>query len=209
MLRLRIKDFFKILFQKGPLLTFKLLVSTFKDRFSNKPFAKETKPSAQDITPELPPYIPSRYQPLVEILRKVPFSREDVFVDVGAGKGRAMIIASNAGYTKVKGIELSRPLYIKASKVLEKANLNYELINSDILDYEISKEDSLFYIYDPFADNILEAFLNKLNSSEQKGRILYHNNINNKHDLFLKFSRISLDSSYEIMGNHYSLFHLN
>jgi len=209
MFLLRIKDFFKTLLDKGLLSTLKLLFSTVKDRLSDKPFARETLFEAQDDNPEIPPYLPSRYQPLIEVLEKIPFTNEDVFIDVGAGKGRAMIIASNMGFKKVKGIELSRPLFIKANKILEKANLNFELINSDILDYKFKEEDNFFYLYDPFQDDILKAFLNNLVQSNLKVRILYHNNISNKSELFCKFPNISLNSSYEIMGNHYSLFHLN
>tara|TARA_Y100000590_G_scaffold446052_1_gene579045 strand:- start:41092 stop:41736 length:645 start_codon:yes stop_codon:yes gene_type:complete len=209
MLLLRIKDFFKTLLDKGFLSTLKLLFSTFKDRVSNKPFARETVFEPQDVNPEISPYLPSRYEPLVEVLKRISFSSKDVFVDVGAGKGRAMIIASKMGFKKVKGIELSRPLFIKANKILEKANLNYELINSNILDYKIKEEDNFFYLYDPFQDDILKAFLNNLVQSNLKVRILYHNNISNKSELFCKFPNISLNSSFEIMGNHYSLFHLN
>ena len=93
-----------------------------------------------------------------------------MFVDYGAGKGRAMILAAECGFSKVKGLEFSQSLYEFGQKniqsYIEKKGKNpFELIHIDVLDYQVKKEDTFFYFFHPFNEHILTQCLKNISLS--------------------------------------------
>ena len=51
-----------------------------------------------------------------KILELVKFDTSDIFVDLGCGKGRVLLIASKFNFKKIIGIEFSPELYLIAQK---------------------------------------------------------------------------------------------
>ena len=56
------------------------------------------------------PYKATRSRPLLQLLRKLQLPHESNFVDIGAGKGRVVLIAAQYGFRKVVGVEFSAAL---------------------------------------------------------------------------------------------------
>ena len=67
-------------------------------------------------------YVPTPIIPFFKLVKKLTLPSNSVFVDYGAGKGRAMILASECGFSKIKGLEFSLSLYELAQQNIQKYN---------------------------------------------------------------------------------------
>ncbi|MDE0519003.1 MAG: hypothetical protein OXH36_05570, partial [Bdellovibrionales bacterium] len=57
-------------------------------------------------------YVPTPIIPFFKLIKSLTLSPSSVFVDYGAGKGRAMILAAESGaFSKIKGLEFSPSLF--------------------------------------------------------------------------------------------------
>ena len=126
---------------------------------------------------------PTMARPFLRFLNENNFSRDGYFVDYGSGKGRAMILAAKAGFTRIKGIEL-----VEAWLNISKRNLlsvKDKLVDSQLYcmnarDYDPKPEDQFFYFFDPFTDEVLLTCLEKITRSlEENPRsmavVIHHN----------------------------------
>jgi SAM-dependent methyltransferase len=104
------------------------------------------------------------------------------FVDVGCGRGRMLIVATEYGFTRVSGVELSRRLYREAELNLAAyARRNRHalptVVNVDATTYPIHDADTVFYFYNPFGAEALRAVLSNIRASllrrPRDVRILY------------------------------------
>ena len=111
----------------------------------------------------------SNFNKLLEPL-KINFS-EFVFIDVGSGKGRALLLASHFPFKKIIGIEFSKSLTAIAELNLSKypsenkSCKNIELICLDALDYELPDEKLVLFLYNPFHKVVMEKFVKKVSES--------------------------------------------
>jgi|SaaInlStandDraft_6_1057023.scaffolds.fasta_scaffold20211_3 predicted RNA methylase len=83
------------------------------------------------------------------------------FVDIGAGKGEACILASKSQkFEKIIGVEISEPLIKIATKNMEVSQCdNVTFIHEDARSFEIPNGKTLFFMYNPFDSVILEKFI--------------------------------------------------
>lgn len=117
--------------------------------------------------------IPSRFK---KMIKKIPASiRKAGFVDFGSGKGRVLLLAKQAGFDKVYGVESDSNLIRQARyNVAKSAYENIHLFHMDALDFQIPKDASLFYFYNPFDVVIMEKVVgNILDSLQQCPREAY------------------------------------
>lgn len=115
-----------------------------------------------------------RYQATVAnafatLLDAVPRAPTDVFVDVGAGKGKMLYYAAQLGFEKCIGIELSGTLVQLAEHNLRRLGLraSVELLQRDaskLSPVDISS-GTVFYLYNPFSEEILTKFLESITKS--------------------------------------------
>lgn len=56
-------------------------------------------------------YLPTTYAFLEELFTKYPLNLNDYFVDIGCGKGRALIMAALFGCKHLCGIEINEKVY--------------------------------------------------------------------------------------------------
>lgn len=102
-------------------------------------------------------YEPSDYSILKYILKKYPLDKDSHFLDVGAGKGRAMILALLMGAGKVTGLEIDCDLYndgLNNIKTIERKypaiRNRYKILNVDALKYNIEKDINYVFFFNPF-----------------------------------------------------------
>jgi SAM-dependent methyltransferase len=96
------------------------------------------------------------------------------FVDVGAGKGRALLLASELPFRKVIGVELSPELARVAQRNAASANPNggrakIRVLTQDVLRFCWPRTSLLVYLYNPFACELIEALLERLESAARRG----------------------------------------
>jgi len=93
-----------------------------------------------------------------------------VFVDIGSGKGRAVMMAAKLGFRKVVGVELSEKLHRAAERNLgifrqvEAIDAPVELVNCNALDFEWPDENLVVYVYNPFTGASFEALLDSISA---------------------------------------------
>ena len=117
------------------------------------------------------PYEAVNYYMLEKLLtafRKL--SSEASIVDLGCGKGRVMVVAAYFGFTKITGIDFAKELCEEAGNNMNKTQntipgINWEVIHANVLDYSISQDDVVFFMFNPFVEETLNAFLDKLHES--------------------------------------------
>lgn len=98
------------------------------------------------------------------IMSKIDINPEWTFMDCGCGLGYPLYLASDK-FKKVYGVEIMTEIADIANSNLKKLKIeNFEIINSDIrlVDKEIIKEIDVFYLFNPFRDDILVQFTDKL-----------------------------------------------
>jgi SAM-dependent methyltransferase len=114
-------------------------------------------------------------------------SMEDfTFVDVGAGMGRAMLLAAEFPFRKVTGIELNPILLRIARKNLRlwrntrRSRAPMQLICGDALDMRFPQGPTLVFLFNPFGESVMRRLLARLaeSFSDHPGQLdlLYVNN---------------------------------
>lgn len=105
---------------------------------------------------------------LLKAFRK--FSNSHSIVDLGCGKGRVMAVSAYFGFTHITGIDFAKELCQEAILNMNKTQvlipgINWQVINADVVDYAIQPDDSVFFMFNPFVEETLNIFLNKLEVS--------------------------------------------
>ena len=107
-----------------------------------------------------------------KIMRTIPIGTDDVFIDFGSGKGRILLLASQFGFCKIKGVEFSPELNIIAQNNILKwmryfpnTKGKFQLIESDVLLYKFNHTENILYLYNPFSDVILIPLLQNIQKS--------------------------------------------
>lgn len=118
----------------------------------------------------------SRYQPirvrhLQRLLAPIPDYQRTTFVDFGAGKGRALIVASLSGFTRAVGVEFAAELCLAAERNalafegVTDAPSGIEIVHRDAAQYRIEPDQSVFYLYSPFGEDLLQVVVDNIEAS--------------------------------------------
>jgi len=105
------------------------------------------------------------------------------FVDIGAGKGRALLLASEIPFRAVIGVELSPELARIAQSNVEtwsrqagRARAKIHVLHEDALQFCWPRYDRgwprtslLVFLYNPFACELVERLLERLEAAAQRG----------------------------------------
>ncbi|MGE5404429.1 MAG: methyltransferase domain-containing protein [Candidatus Saccharibacteria bacterium] len=121
----------------------------------------------------------AEYLALIHAFGKIEMSESDVVVDVGCGRGRAIIwLLKNRKVAKIYGVELNDKVAQQTAKRFAKYN-NVDIINGDALE-SIPQEATVFYLYNPFVGSIVLRYKEKLEElfyTKKSITIVYHNPI--------------------------------
>jgi len=97
-----------------------------------------------------------------------------VFIDLGSGKGRALLLASQFPFKKIIGVEFVPELSAAAMANIAKFNPPWrrckeiESINEDAAKFEYPPDPLVVYVYNPFLSPVLKKCLKHLSSSIEK-----------------------------------------
>lgn len=160
------------------------------------------------------PYRATKVGPLLQLLNTLNLPRDSNFVDIGSGKGRVLLIASQYGFRKVVGIEFSGELCAIARKNVEAFSRNarplsvIEVIETDATKYRFGAEDRVFFMYNPFDAFILAKVVDNIQSSleenPRKAWLIYNTPLH--HEVIKSAGLFQSDSFYEIGGNHFRVY---
>jgi SAM-dependent methyltransferase len=94
----------------------------------------------------------------------------DVLLDVGSGKGRALLVAaSRYPFKRVIGVEMSADLNRVAAENVRRYRGGelrpIDLVDQDVLDWKIPDDVSVLFLYNPFSGSVFERFITMMRQS--------------------------------------------
>jgi SAM-dependent methyltransferase len=95
---------------------------------------------------------------------------EYLFVDVGSGKGKVLLLAARYPFSRIVGIERFEDLHAIAIRNLAEAlptkdRERVESLCMDAAKYDPPSVPTIFYLFNPFSEEILARFLERLERS--------------------------------------------
>jgi len=132
----------------------------------------------------------------------IPFE-EFVFVDLGSGKGRAMLLASRFPFKAILGVELSAQLHriacenIRVYKDDSQRCREIRSLCEDAARFDLPKENLVFYMFNPFDEQVLNPVVANIETSlkgaPRKVYVLYlkalHRSVFDKSQYFKVFKQ--------------------
>lgn len=143
------------------------LAKTERDVCVDEALAIEVPPADG---PELPrggvPYLPCSIDALLRVADEVPVRADDVFVDVGAGLGRAAVLMNLLTGARVIGLEVQSALVAAAHEMVTRLMLPaVSFVGGDAVEQTAALEQgSVFFLYCPFSGERLVKLLEILQS---------------------------------------------
>jgi SAM-dependent methyltransferase len=133
----------------------------------------------------------TRYQPIYrvdfgQVLGGLGLDYErTLFIDLGAGKGRAVLLASALPFRKILGVEFSPTLAriaqdnVARYRADDRRCWDIEIVCGDAADYELPPEPTVLYLYNPFERQVMvrivENVRRSLVASPRRFVVLYFN----------------------------------
>jgi SAM-dependent methyltransferase len=134
--------------------------------------------------PERVSYEAGSWLDLLRVLRIGAIRRDDVFLDLGCGKGRALLMASLYPFRRVSGVELAPELARVARRNIEtfrprKRCASIEVEVADAVAYPIPDDVSVVYLFNPFRGQTFATVVANLIASIDRNprtvRVVYRN----------------------------------
>ena len=107
------------------------------------------------------------------------------FVDIGAGKGKALLLASRYPFKKIIGVEFSASLCQVCRSNLDaftshaQKTKSFEIVCIDARDYEFPSDPTVFFFFNPFNGTlmlkVIENILSSLKNQPRPAWIVYCN----------------------------------
>lgn len=122
------------------------------------------EPSGVDLDRNYVRYEPSGWMALGRILKPDDIAADDVFLDVGSGKGRVVLQAARYPFRRVIGVELVPELTEVAAGNLAAFRdrlkcRDVNLVTSDALEYDVPDDVTVIFLYNPFRGTAFAQFL--------------------------------------------------
>ena len=116
-------------------------------------------------------YQGASYYILFSIFEKLPLETRDLpLIDFGCGKGRALFVAEQCGFTNLIGVDIAKELIEdantnKAVYVKKNKPSQIEFHFEDATKYQIPNNAQVLYFFNPFGEDILQQVIDNIKTS--------------------------------------------
>lgn len=116
-------------------------------------------------------YFATLEAPFHRMLSSIERPEGHTFVDLGCGKGRAMLMASLRPFRRIVGVELAPSLLAVARRNLEvfhddaQACSTFELVHADAAEWRPPRGPFVIYMFQPFPREVMSSMLARLEGS--------------------------------------------
>lgn len=116
-------------------------------------------------------YQGASYFILFSIFNELPKETKDLpLIDYGCGKGRALFVAEQCGFTHLIGVDIAKELIEDANKnkaIYKKKNpeSSIDFLFEDATKYKIPNNACVFYFFNPFGEEIMQKVINNIKES--------------------------------------------
>ena len=132
------------------------------------------------------PYQPTEPALFQEMMASLPIEFDQfIFIDLGSGKGRTLLMASEYPFRKIVGVELIAELHRAAEENIRDYRsptqrcVQIESVIADAREFELPEEPLVLYLFNPLPERALSDVLQRLGKSlVQTPRpvwVVYHN----------------------------------
>ena len=139
-----------------------------------------------DVLPQVKRYEPTPVSLLRSMLRSLPIEHSHfAFIDIGAGKGRALVVAGEFHFQRLVGIEISQHLSeigkrnLAAFQTYRREDLPVEWVTGNARDYVFPPCPLVVYLYNPFDGSVLDVVVRNLERVIHERRsevfVIYYN----------------------------------
>ncbi|HKT02770.1 MAG TPA: class I SAM-dependent methyltransferase [Rugosimonospora sp.] len=121
--------------------------------------------------PDAAHYATMAYSSIWPVLRHLALGRQDVFVDIGSGKGRVLCCAARLPVDRVIGVDLSPERTAEATENVRRLRGRHapiEAVTALAQEYDYSDVTAVF-LFDPFGADTLNAVLERI-AKDRAGR---------------------------------------
>lgn len=115
---------------------------------------------------------------------KAEAQAESVFVDLGCGKGRVLLVAAEFGFKTVRGVEFASELCETAKRnctiyaAKRRLDTTFTITCTDAAEYPIAADEDVYFMFNPFDDVVMHRVLDNIAAScrlhPRPLLILYH-----------------------------------
>lgn len=146
------------------------------------------------------PYSAARWLPVRSALKKLSPGPGDVFVDLGSGKGKVLLIAAQLPFGRVVGIEVDEKLSECARHNIARAKSRLQVqdvdcVTASALNWPIPQETSAVFMYNPFIGDTFRSVMQRIIQSYDRRprplRVVYLYPY--EHDWLLSTGRVVVD----------------
>jgi SAM-dependent methyltransferase len=119
-------------------------------------------------------YKPSGWLLLRRALRPGDVRPDDVFLDLGCGKGRVVCqAATRYRFRRVLGVDASADMVSAAVRNVEATRARHttpevKIVHSDVTDYAVPDDVTVVYLYNPFVGPVFAAAIRALVESQER-----------------------------------------
>jgi len=187
------------LHRRGLVGTLKSCVAEIEDIWFDRRFGIDTLGTTRDWSLRAAPfgigYQPTKIKRLKNIFRELRINFGDyIFLDLGSGKGRALLIASEFPFKRIIGVELLSEFHLIAERNIRayrSTTQKCSAIESTCCDaklYQMPSDNMVLFLSNPFERPIVSKVLTNLRESLQSHPrevyFVYHNPV--CHDLIVR-----------------------
>ncbi|MGA1823441.1 MAG: class I SAM-dependent methyltransferase [bacterium] len=124
------------------------------------------------------------YLHMSKIIRTLTKTPEDVFIDMGSGKGRVMIIAGRYPFKRIIGVDVSSKLNRICEQNIRKMQARLKCkefvhITTNAINYQIPDDATFIFFFNPFPlevmDTVMTQIKKSLNRHHRSIKIIWYN----------------------------------
>jgi SAM-dependent methyltransferase len=119
-------------------------------------------PHGQDATG----YLPVRPRVFLRALSSLPIDYSKYyFVDLGSGKGRAILLAARYPFKRLVGVEFAKELYDAAVRNTSHSRYgrgSVQFVWADVLEFDFPAQPCVLYLFHPFGAEMMSVLLTKV-----------------------------------------------
>jgi len=134
--------------------------------------SREANPHGNLLYGDNNPYEPIPFTQLKRLFKALPIdAREYSFIDLGCGKGAALVLAVEQGFRSAVGVEFDEDLAACAARNLQHVcagrlpSCTVDIVTTDAAQYQFPYIPSIVFIYNSFGEDTMRAVLRNIEKS--------------------------------------------
>jgi SAM-dependent methyltransferase len=128
-------------------------------------------PDVADLPRGAVPYLPCEVDEIVAMVRDAPVGPGDELVDLGAGLGRAVILAHLLSGARARGVEIQAPLVQRANALCAELALDaVSFVHANAA--EIALDGSVFFLYAPCNGELFRRVVSRIEDVARRRAIV-------------------------------------